>query len=127
MAKKVSTWNELKKVREAILEIEGVGAVKLRGITERERLKATQDSTKREFDREAKEHKDVLDTDEFGYKLIIAGWVSPKIPGETFEQKIESLKDIGFAILQKIAIRINELSGISMEDISDLKNFSGPA
>ena len=124
---KISSWDDLKKTREAILELGDGRTVKLRGITERERLKATQDSTETRFDKELKKDKEIVNTEEFGYRLIMAGWIEPEIPGETFEAKKEAIQDLGFATLQKIAIKINELSGISREDIEELKNFLGPA
>ena len=126
MKGKVSSWDSLKKTRECLYEIEGFGTVKLRGITEGERLKAHQDSTEKRFNKELKRDEDKLNADEFGYHLLIAGWLEPEIAGETFEQKKEALQGIGFAVLQKIATKINELSGISREDIEAVKNFLGP-
>ena len=122
MVKKVSKWSDIKKTRESNFEIDGIGVVRLRGISERERIKATEDSTTRDFDKIKKEYKSNLDEENFGYRLIMAGWIKPDIPGETFEDKREELKGVGFAVLQRIAIRINELSGISRKDIDDAKN-----
>ena len=125
--KKVSSWDSLKKTREAIFEIEGFGTIRLRGITEGERLKAQQEATRPQFNRELKRDEDKLNTEEFGYRLVINGWLEPAIPGESFEQKKAALQDIGYAILVKIANKINELSGVSRGDIDASKNFLGPA
>ena len=123
---KVSSWDSLNKTCEAICEIEGFGTIKLRGVTEGERLKAQQESTNSTFNRETKEYEKKLDTEDFGYRLIISGWVEPPIPGGSFAEKKEGLQDIAYAILIKIADKINKLSGASRGDIDAAKNFLGP-
>ncbi len=123
----VSTWDHLKKTRETLFEVEGFGTIKLKGITEGERKKAQQEATENNFNKERKEYEEKLNTDDFGYRLILAGWVEPAIPGETFEQKKEALQGLGYAHLQRIAGKINELSGISRGDTDALKNFLGLA
>lgn len=124
---KISSWDSLNKTREAVCDIEGFGVIKLRGVTEGERLKAKQEATTRQFNRERKEDEDKLDIEQFGYRLVMCGWVEPEIPGENYAEKMNGLQGIGYATLVKIADKINELSGVSRGDVDVLKNFSGPA
>ena len=127
MKGKVSSWDSLKKTRECLYEIEKFGIVKLRGVTEGERLKAQQEATRPQFNKELKRDEDKLDIEEFGYRLVMCGWIEPAIPGENYTEKKSSLQNIGYAILVKIAAKINELSGVSREDVGAAKNFFGPA
>lgn len=120
---KVSSWDDLKKTRECTYEIEDFGTIKLRGITETERLRAIDESSEKLFNRTTKDFDRKLDEDEFGYHLILAGWVEPEIPGNTYEEKKEHLKGLGFAFLQNLSLKINRLSGVARRDIEEVKNF----
>ena len=126
-APKISSWDELKKTREAIFELEDGRTVKLRGVTEGERRKAVQAATELRFNKATRKDEKLLNEDELGYHLILTGWLEPEIPGATFAQKKDNLDELGYAILQKVALKINKLSGLSREDIDEVKNFLGPA
>ena len=126
-APKISSWDDLKKTREAIFELDAERSVKLRGVTEGERRKAVETATEMRFNKEKKKDEKLLNEEELGYHLILTGWVEPEIPGETFAQQKDNLDELGYAILQKVALKINKLSGLSREDIDEVKNFLGPA
>ncbi len=119
----ISSWDDLKKTREAIYEIEDFGTVKLRGITETERVRAIDNASNEIFNKVTKKYDKRLDEQEFGYRLIIEGWVEPEIPGDAYEQKKKHLRGLGFAFLQNLSLKINRLSGVARRDIEEVKNF----
>ena len=122
----VSSWDDLKKSKEAVLDIDEDRSILLRGVTEGERRRAVEKSSEMRFDKEKKKDVKKLNEEELSYHLIITGWLEPEIPGENFAQKKDSLDEMGYAVLQKIALKINELSGMTREDIEEVKNLLGP-
>lgn len=124
---KISSWDDLKKTKEAEFELDEDRTILLRGVTEGERRAAVENSTEMRFDKELKKDVKKTNDEELGYHLIITGWVEPEIPGGDFKQKKESLDDLGYALLQKIALKINELSGMTRKDIDEVKNLLGPS
>ena len=74
-----------------------------------------------------KEDEEKLNEDELAYYLIIEGWVEPEMTGGSFEQNKESLSNIAYEVLRKIARKIDELSDLPREDIEKVKNVLDPA
>ena len=119
---KTSSWDDLAKMKEATFQIDGKLTILLRGVTEGERRKVKEDSTERIFNKKYKEFENKLNEDEFAYRLITTGWIDPEIPGETFEQKKESLNALGYGVIKAIAHKVDELSDIDRKDIEKVKN-----
>jgi len=119
---KISSWDNLKKMKEEEFQLDAERTILLRGVTEGERRKAQEDSTERKFNQGLKEYETKFNEDVFAHHLIMAGWVEPIIPGETFDQKKEGLDGIPYNVLKKIARKIDALSDIQREDIEAAKN-----
>jgi len=119
---KISSWEDLKKTNEATFDLGNDRTILLRGVTEGERRKATEQATEMRFNKTTKEDEEKLNVEEFGFHLIIAGWAEPEIPGDSFKQKKEELDNISYNVLKKIARKIDALSDIPRTDIEAVKN-----
>ncbi len=123
MAKpKIATWDELAKTRDTYMDIPGVGAIHVRGLSEEERAAIESEATRKWMNPKTKKRESTLDNEELGWRLVITGWIEPAIPGETYEEQKAALAKLPYRTIAEIGDTINELSGIEREDVDEAKN-----